>query len=145
MATSNVVAVLEVMWGRPSPEAPPHFKINPLNRSGARLYSLLGHDNLVVTNACREVVSEPSERGTPDPKRLARNLRALGPIHMLLVCGAVAKRTYQQSAYEQSEPLRVVFMPHPAARWRAEKITSARDIIQAVQNLETSTVVEISL
>jgi hypothetical protein len=55
-----------------------------------------------------------SHHGTPDPTWLAANLSRLGSITLLLVCGTVAKRTYDASGYAGKAP--VIYMLHPAAR-----------------------------
>lgn len=143
--TIEVVAVLEVQWGAPRPEAPDFFRINPENRTGGILYDLLGHRNLIVTNACREVVARASDRGTPDPVRLHRNLTYLAPLRLLLVCGWVARNTYRRCGYEQAEPFHVVVMPHPAARWRAESLVAARNVIRLADQGEGPPYQELSL
>lgn len=115
----TVVAILETMWGNPG-DAPPYFRINPNNKSGKRLYTLAGEDNLLwVTNACRECVSSASEHGKPDPTWLHDNLwllDGLGPIAVVLVCGKVAQKTYQKSGWDPGRST-VIEMPHPAARF----------------------------
>jgi hypothetical protein len=128
----KVVAILETMWdwrGMTSSagyeEAPRFFRINPENFSGRRLYKLIGPNaKLLVTNACRELVTGPNQHGKPDPKWLADNLWQIehGPrgatIDVLLVCGKIAQQTWEACDYElQSPNVRVVKMPHPAARY----------------------------
>lgn len=116
----RVVAVLEVMWGNPRPLAPGFFRINPYNFSGRRLYWLLGHQDLLVTNACRELVSSARGRGTPDPDRLAKNLRRL-TYDLLLLCGKVAQQTWSVCGYVPD--CKIVQMPHPAARtWTRQQL-----------------------
>ena len=63
MKYCQCVAVLDTMWGG-SGNAPGMFRINPDNHSGRRLYWLLGHQDLLVTNACREYVADPTIHGT---------------------------------------------------------------------------------
>lgn len=110
----RVVAVLETMWGGPRGRAPRYFKINPYNKSGQRLYKLVGDLSLVVTNACREMVSHARHHGKPDPEWLLENLKRLRP-DLILVCGKVAKRTYKKSGYKP-DGCKVMFILHPAAR-----------------------------
>jgi len=76
--TARVVAILETMWdwrGQASSagyrQAPEYFRINPSNHSGRRLYKLIGPDSrLLVTNACRELVSSAKHHGKGDRPRL---------------------------------------------------------------------------
>lgn len=134
----RVVAILETMWDWRQQtsdagysEAPRFFRINPQNFSGRRLYKLIGPNaKLLVTNACRELVSGPQHHGKPDPSWLAENLELIeskhpesAPIDVMLVCGKVAQVTYRQSGY-QSKTARVLQIPHPAARgvWTARYI-----------------------
>lgn len=131
----RVVAILEVMWDWRAmttgagyrQEAPRYFVINKQNFSGRRLYKLCGSDaSLIVTNACRELVSSAKERGTPNPPWLATNLGDLdgeGDIDVLLVCGRVAQATYKACGYVPRRA-RVIEIPHPAARqvWTREKL-----------------------
>lgn len=140
-----VVTILEVQWGVPSPQARTFFRINPENHTGAVLYGLLGHQNMIVTNACREVVATPRDRGTPDPGRLRENLTSRAPLRLLLVCGAVARTTLQRAAYAQPEPLRTVWMPHPACRWRRAALDAAREAIRLADRGEGPMEVELSL
>lgn len=120
---TRVVAVLDVAWGRGGVS----FKINPRNRSGARLYRLLGHDDLLVTNACPGLVRTPAGRGLPNPDYLNTNLQNLMPFGLLLVCGKVAQETLRQCRNKIDVP--TILMPHPAARdWtkRGLNIAAAR-------------------
>jgi hypothetical protein len=127
----RAVAILETMWdwrqqtsGAGYTEAPRFFRINPKNFSGRRLYRICGPNaQLLVTNACRELVSGPSHHGKPDPEWLAENLWEIerrrpdsAPIDVLLVCGKVAQATYKACGYK-SETARVIEIPHPAARF----------------------------
>jgi hypothetical protein len=141
-ATSDhprVVAVLETMWDWRNQttsagyrkEAPRHFQINPDNHSGRRLYKLVGGADLVVTNACRELVCSAREHGVPDPVWLAENLQRLAPIALLLVCGKVAQKTFAICGFIPSAP--VIEIPHPAARgyWTKLSIAAAQQQIRA--------------
>ena len=118
----KVIAVLESMWdwrgmtsGAGYREAPAFFSINPENFSGKRLYRIVGANaTLLVTNACRELVESANHHGTPDPAWLAQNLQSEEPFDLLLVCGKVAKATYEKSGVHYWE--KVIEMPHPAAR-----------------------------
>lgn len=108
------LTVLEVMWdwrGDPSGkpfryrrQAPRIFAINPRNHTGSRLYGWFGltpgEDNVWVTNACSEVVSRASERGTPNPDWLRENLEThASRFHRgILVCGRVAQDTFDRCA-----------------------------------------------
>lgn len=133
-----MVAVLETMWDWRNQttsagyrrEAPRHFQINPRNFSGRRLHKLVGDAQLIVTNACRELVSSAREHGTPDPQWLGENLSQLAPIDVLLLCGKVAQRTFRECAVALTAPLgaRIVEIPHPAARgyWTRETITAVQ-------------------
>lgn len=142
----NVLAILETMWdwrGMTSGAgyartAPTHFRINPSNHSGRRLYKLCGADaNLLVTNACKELVSRASEHGTPDPVWLADNIKRLDEsraINVLLVCGKVAQATFDKCAY-RPRTARVLKIPHPAARqgWTMESIVRVSAEIRSAQ------------
>jgi hypothetical protein len=126
----RVVAILETMWdwrgmtsGAGYSEAPRFFRINPDNHSGRRLYKLIGPGaQLLVTNACRELVTGPNQHGTPDPKWLAENLAEIetnrpdsATIDVLLVCGKIAQKAFRESGYKP-KAAKVIEMPHPAAR-----------------------------
>lgn len=131
---AKVAAILEVMWGSPSKYAPGWFRINPYNHSGSRLYDLLGHRDLWITNACDGIVSNPNGRGKPNPKRLRANLARLS-FDLLLVCGRVAQKTLDQSDFLisdfDSEKSSIVFMPHPASRnWSLQSIRETRELIR---------------
>jgi hypothetical protein len=131
MLHAKAVVVLETMWGDPKATAPGFFRINPYNHSGRRLYWLLGHEDFWVTNACRELVSNARQHGTPDPDRLAKNLQRL-TYDLLLVCGKVAQRTYRNCGYEAA--CKTLFMPHPAARsWTKASLAEWRQKLEAAQ------------
>lgn len=142
----RVVAILETMWDWESAtsaagykEAPRFFRINPRNYSGKRLYKLIGPDaQLLVTNACRELVSGPQHHGKPDSIWLAQNLELIevrrpdsASIDVLLVCGKVAQKAFEQCTYKP-KTARIVYMPHPAARqvWTREFIEQKANEIQ---------------
>lgn len=138
----RAVALLEVMWDWRSKTtragyrelAPRWYRINPQNLSGSRLYSWLGKpgeyfDELLVTNACPELVSAANRRGTPDPFYIQENLRDLQPFSLLLVCGAVAQRSYNVSWVLGKS--RILEIPHPANRtWTRRALKQAADYIQ---------------
>ncbi len=152
----RVVAILETMWdwrgmtsGAGYREAPRYFRISPENYSGKRLYKLCGPNaRLLVTNACRELVSGPEKHGKGDTLWLSENLMILDGvggtlpgggivpdsewrIDALLVCGRVAKETYRKCGYVP-KAARIFEFPHPAARmfWTSEKIAEIAGQIQ---------------
>ena len=143
--TRRVVALLEVMYdwrGMTSgagyeETAPPYYTINPDNKSGRVLYSWLGrqgehYDELLVTNACPQLVTGPNQRGTPDKSWVSKNLKELAPFSLLLVCGAVAAKNYYQCDAENS---RIIELPHPAARtWTREDLAFAGRLIRESQS-----------
>lgn len=116
---ANIVALLESMWGwrgcSEKGDVIPYFRINPDNLSGSRLYRICGDHNLLVTNSCKECQASASEHGTPDPQWVLKNLTFLKSegMDLLLVCGRIAKETYEASGFQFE---RVLFMDHPAAR-----------------------------
>lgn len=144
---SFIVAVLETMWGDREGRAPRYFKINPHNKSGKRLYKFVGPENahrLVVTNCCRELVTSANHHGKPDAKWLHENLTRLNP-SIILVCGAVARKTFRESGYALSDKNidfeyfssldvdgRTVFwLLHPAARtWTKKQLRETERRIQ---------------
>lgn len=118
----NIVALLESMWGwggynEAGEDAPRHFRINPYNFSGRRLYRICSGVNhsLLVTNCCRTVQMTANHHGKPDPYWVRENLRFLcsQQMDLLLVCGAVAKKTYEATLLDYPN---VIYMDHPAAR-----------------------------
>lgn len=144
----NVVAILETMWDWRQQtssvgytEAPRFFRINPENFSGRRLYKLCGPDaQLLVTNACRELVSNAKQHGKPDPAWLAENLAEIevnhpkaAAIDILLVCGKVAQKTFKECGYEIKNG-RIIEIPHPAARqvWKREFLEQTARNIQGL-------------
>jgi len=112
MIHCKAAAVLDTMWGFDG-KAPAWFRINDFNHSGRRLYNLLGHKDLWVTNACREQVSHAKLHGVPDSEWLAKNLQRI-QYDLLLVCGKIAQRAYTECMYKPN--CVVLLMPHPAAR-----------------------------
>ncbi|MCK9568811.1 hypothetical protein M0R72_07720 [Candidatus Pacearchaeota archaeon] len=122
------VAVLETMWGTEG-KAPGMFRINPQNHTGRRLYWLLGHDNLWVTNACPQQVANARQHGKPDSEWLSYNLQRCS-YGLLLVCGKVAQATFAQCDYKPS--CRILGMPHPAARtWTKAMLLEWQQRIQS--------------
>lgn len=126
----RIVVVLAVQWGYPGDKVSRWFRINPFNHSGQRLYRLIGHFDFLVTNACPDIVYRADQQGTPDPRWLRRNLRALRP-QVVLVCGAVAQATFERDMVPAST--KVFKLPHPAARtWTKALITGWSRRIQRV-------------
>jgi len=129
-----IVAVLETMWGYRSGRAPRWFRINPQNASGRRLYKLIGEENshrLLVTNACRELVTSAKRHGKPDPDWLLENLIRLDP-HLILVCGNVAQKAYKACGYVPLRKSRVLHIAHPAARnWTKKRL---REVQRRIAN-----------
>lgn len=149
---SAVVAVLEVMWDWEeqtsragyTQRAPKWFKINPRNKTGSVLYHLVEpRYGLLVTNACPQVVSHPSQHGTPDTEWLRTNLQQLvsyGWVGCLLVCGKVANKTFDECGFDRE--CRVVRIPHPAARmWKRRDLEWVRQVIQESDASITATYV----
>jgi hypothetical protein len=136
-SVTRAVAILDVQWG-PWNRASRYFRINPRNRSGARLYYLLGHNDLMVTNACPEIVPDANGRGKPSPQQLLAALLELRPFELLLVCGVTAQKTYalinigvHPGPFAQ---FWTVYMPHPAARlWTNERKEFAKKQIREAQ------------
>lgn len=130
------VAILDTMWDWEAKtseagyaEAPRWFRINARNHSGRRLYDWLGHRNLLVTDACKELVTHAKGKGKPDKDWLRNNLAELWPFELLLVCGRVAQATYELSS--APHPCRIIECPHPAARaWTNASLAHMRRIVQ---------------
>ena len=129
----NVVALLESMWGwggySEKGDVIRYFRFNPDNFSGRRLYRIVGDHNLLVTNSCRECQETANDHGKPDPEWVAENLKFLASekMDLLLVCGKVAKETYERSGFTFP---RVIFMDHPAARrWTNAALDATREKI----------------
>lgn len=130
MKHAKCLVILETMWGG-SGHAPGLFHINPKNHTGRRLYWLLGHNDLWVTNACREYVDNARQHGTPDPKWLAKNLQRM-TYDLLLICGNVAQRTYRKCGYVPE--CTVMEIPHPAWRgWTRDRLDITRELINESQ------------
>lgn len=130
---ANIVALLESMWGwrghSKVGDVIRYFRINPDNFSGRRLYRMCGNHNLLVTNSCRECQSTANDHGKPDPEWVKSNLVFLESekMDLLLVCGKVAKATYEASGFQFSP---VIFMDHPAARrWSNQTLDAMYDRI----------------
>ena len=119
----RVIALLDSMWTGQTGRAPRFFRINPYNFTGRRLYRLIGLGNsLVVTNCCREQQLTASHHGLPDPEYVRSNLTLLRP-RLLLVCGRVARRTYDLAGYTPEYGAVVIRMKHPAARtWTSKEL-----------------------
>lgn len=134
----RIVALLDTFYGwrgyhTAGAEAPRYFRINHENFTGRRLYRICGSHQLLVTDSCRYVVFSAREHGTPEPQWVAENLARLlivGRMDLLLVCGAVAKETYQRCGFEFSK---VLFIDHPAARrWTNAKLDETRALIEGL-------------
>lgn len=112
--------------------APEYFRINGDNFTGRRLYDWIGHYDMLVTNACPELVTSAKGRGKPDVVWLHNNLADLQPYELLLVCGKVAQATYSQpTSWYQRGAERVVYCPHPAARaWTYEGLKFCKRLIR---------------
>jgi len=130
------VAILDTMWTGRQGKAPAYFRINPRNRSGARLYKLIGTAyHLYVTNACPYTVTSASQHSKADPLWLKVNIQRLCPIDLLLVCGQVARDAYHLAKIEDmSLPIgHVLFMPHPAWRgWTKQALESLQQQIASL-------------
>lgn len=170
----NVLAVLEVMWDWRAMTSragydnisPRHYRINPDNHTGRRLYSWLDinpyarvrdtENRLLVTNACADLVGSASERGTPDPEWLWENITVahdyygFGHIDLLLVCGRVAQNTLIEVGgfaswidWLEGNGTRAVFVPHPAARLWSKKSLSL--VGRLIRNYDKHLVAEITV
>ncbi len=131
----RAVAILETMWQWCGLEADatPYFRINGDNHTGKRLYWLLGHYSLLVTNACKETVATANDHGTPNPEWLSKNLATLKTFspELILVCGKVAQETFRKANFVRGHE-RVVFIPHPAARmWTRQALDETQRLIQS--------------
>jgi hypothetical protein len=117
------------MWGECG-NAPGMFRINHRNHSGHRLYQLIRHVDFWVTNACREQVDSPNKHGRPDPAWLRWNLERLD-YDLLLVCGRVARETYERCGFIPR--CEVMKIKHPAARdWTKAEIRETQVRIREV-------------
>lgn len=130
---SRIVAILDSFWGLNHGQAPRFFKISPRNLSGRRLYLMTEGHKLIVTDCCKEIQCSANHHGKPDVGWLVSNLSRLdemGAIDVLLVCGLVAKSTYEQTGIQFKKQL---FIDHPAARrWSNEKLLKAAREIDAL-------------
>ncbi len=131
---AKIVALLDSMWGWaghniPGAEAPRFFKINPRNFSGQRLYKLVGNQHLVVTNCCSVVQATANHHGEPDLEWTRDNLCMALPFDLLLVCGRVAKETFEK-VREPKPPYQIMWIDHPAARrWTKEMLIETAERI----------------
>lgn len=134
---AKVVALLESMWGwggynAPGEEAPRFFHINRDNFSGRRLYKLVGDNDLLVTNCCSIVQRSANHHGEPDLQWTRDNLRMAGKFDLLMVCGKVAKATFEQ-VREENPPYQILYMDHPAARrWTQAKLIQTMEEIASI-------------
>lgn len=152
------LAILEVMWDWRSMTsdagykrtAPRLYTINPYNFTGRRLYNWLDNKyDLRVTNACKELVSSASGKGTPDPEWLAESIKSMSPpVSLILICGKVAEATFNQIPIEEWEDIdyyldgpKLIYCPHPAARtWNKESLQAIKTLIRKVdKNAKAST------
>lgn len=116
-------------------QAPRYYVINEQNLTGSRLYKWCGERyQLMVTNACPELVKSAKHRGKPDRKWLSENLRQLHErtkskqFDLLLVCGKVAQDTYNPF---DAGKARIIELPHPAARmWTRNALALVGRVIQ---------------
>lgn len=143
---ARVVALLDSMWSwagynTPGELAPRFFRINPDNFSGRRLYKLVGNHDLLVTNCCSIVQQSANHHGKPNVEWVHANLLRAQKFDLLLVCGKVAKATFEEItsipsgatdgiAYIEGLNLNLIrwyAIDHPAARrWTQEKIEQTR-------------------
>jgi len=136
MKLLKVAALLDTMWGDREGLAPRYFRINPLNNSGRRLLKICGtNSDLFVTNACRELVTSATQKGTLNPAWVKENLTRLEKAYLghegfdvLLICGKRAQKAFYTSGYVTRK--RVIEIMHPAARSWSKKLmeSTAREI-----------------
>lgn len=121
------------MWGDRKTRAPRWFRINPYNFSGRRLHRLAGAGaELLVTNCCPIMQTSARDHGTPDAAYVAENLGRLEPFALLLVCGAVAQRTYAASGYNIGNA-HLLILKHPAARtWTKKELETTARLVQSL-------------
>ena len=135
----NAVVVLDSQWGPLARAiAPRFFTINERNHTGKRLHGWLAaqYPQFVVTNACPGIVDHATKHGTPSKEWLGENMRylkkRLNP-ELVLVCGAVARATYDRADVDGS---RIIELPHPAARtWSKQGIELVANVILDVGKL----------
>jgi hypothetical protein len=134
----RAVAILDVMWDpdKAGRRAPRWFKINPQNHTGRRLYQWLKDKyELLVTNACPQIVNNAQGRGHADSTWLADNLQRLQPIDLLLVCGDTAFHTFDNTGTNIGYADRVLLLPHPAFRgWSKQGIDLVGNLIEHGQS-----------
>lgn len=143
----DAVVVLNTMWDWENlttsagykAVAPRWFSINPNNKSGKLLYYILGTKGFVVTNACKELVTNPNQQGKQDPVWLANNLRALYEKYqykMILVCGKPANSCFTKcnellTTDYKPPKMRVIKLKHPAARdWTKQEVERWRKYLE---------------
>lgn len=132
MSRLKCLAVLETMWGDDWTTAPKAFRISEYNHTGKRLYWFLGHDSLLVTNACKEYVPTARDHGTPNKNWLESNLNEFNTKYkpeMILFCGKVVKDLVDQINFETDA--RIVYIPHPANRiWNRQALDACQRLLQ---------------
>lgn len=114
----NVVAILQSMWGPERGTAPLFFRINPRNRSGAKLYRITDGHSLVVTNTASVCGDSPDDHQPIDLAHLKRALDRLRNgigVGAVLVCGNQAKEAWLELPAKYRATPHII-MPHPAAR-----------------------------
>ena len=148
---ARIVALLDSMWGwggynEAGEEAPRYFRINPDNLSGRRLYRLCGDHELLVTNSCRMVQRHANAHGEPDIEWVRANLiKTSAEMDLLLVCGRIARQTFEIAASVSSlegvadgraylgagHVFSYYVIDHPAARrWSNEKMEITKTHIE---------------
>lgn len=114
----NIVAILQSMWGPRRERAPLFFRINPQNRSGAKLYTVTQGHSLVVTNTASICGDSPDDYQPIDlahlTKALDRLRKGIG-IDAVLVCGNQSKEAWLALPAKYRTTPHII-MPHPAAR-----------------------------
>jgi hypothetical protein len=130
------LVLLETAWGwRGISRLPEWFSINPLNHSGRRLHKIFGALPFLVGNSAPEIVSRAKEHGIP----CTRHVRGLflaafeehGAPEIVVIGGKIAEATFAAADVPLPDETRVAFMPHPAARfWSNALTTIAADGIQ---------------
>jgi hypothetical protein len=133
-----VLAILQSMWHYDAPaKAPLFFRINPRNRSGAKLYKITAGHKLLVTNSTSVCGTGPDSNAPIDLKFLERAIRRADrmKIDVLLVCGRQAKEAFEQLPEDLRRKPHII-MPHPAAR----NLTNAllADVTKALNETEIS-------
>lgn len=128
----SILAVLQNAWtdetnyDRLNKRKPLWFHINPLNKTGKKLYRITKGYDLRVTNVCPEWKLNPREKGKSDIDFVSRALKS-GDYLIYLVCGNQAIETFKKYQKEFSKVIDfrkkiVIFMPHPASRTLTNKL-----------------------